>query len=149
MSLPNIYSTQVKAAQDKNLSLTFKNVYIKSNPILLAAQIDKNSSDVKIKVEGLPNAAKAGTGTFKNNYVQTSYAGEPRITVGGYTVPYDQKGALEVEGYLPADNLMNSISYFEDISEYVKEYMHVLIMEADNGEINSDKVKDAFEQLIK
>ena len=115
------YYTHVDVREDKNVSLTLKNVYIKSNPILLAAQVDKNSSDVKIKVEGLPNSAKAGVGTFRENFVQTSYEGEPRITVGGYTVPYDQKGALEVEGYLPADNLMKSISYFEDISEYVKE----------------------------
>ena len=121
VSLPKAYYTHVDVREDKNVSLTLKNVYIKSNPILLAAQVDKNSSDVKIKVEGLPNAAKAGTGTFKDNIVQTSYAGEPRITVGGYTVPYDQKGALEVEGYLPADNLMKSIAYSGDITQYVKE----------------------------
>lgn len=34
-----------------------------------------------------------------------------------------------------------------NISEYVKEYMQVLLVEADNGKINSEKVKDAFENV--
>ena len=34
-----------------------------------------------------------------------------------------------------------------NISEYVKEYMQVLIVEADNGKMNSEKVKDTFENV--
>lgn len=34
-----------------------------------------------------------------------------------------------------------------NISEYANEYMTVLLEEADNGRINSDKVKDAFENV--
>lgn len=33
------------------------------------------------------------------------------------------------------------------ISEYTKEYMEVLLQEANNGNINSEKVKDAFEKV--
>ena len=34
-----------------------------------------------------------------------------------------------------------------DISEYVKEYMQVLLIEADMGRLNSDKVKESFESV--
>ena len=34
-----------------------------------------------------------------------------------------------------------------DISEYSKEYMGVLLQEAYNGEINSERIKDAFEKV--
>lgn len=34
-----------------------------------------------------------------------------------------------------------------DISEYTKEYMNVLIEEADKGEINSERVKDIFDKV--
>lgn len=53
-----------------------------------------------------------------------------------------------VEGVKQFENLGIKITADDfTISEYAKEYMTVLLKEAQNGEINSEKIKDTFEKV--
>ena len=82
--------------------------------------------------------------------------------------PYDKMGldkiTYNVNGYYKSNlerlnkELINCVKQFENvgikltaedfkISEYSKEYMDVLLQEAQDGQINSEKVKDAFEKV--
>ena len=72
--------------------------------------------------------------------------------------------AYNVNGYYKSNlerlntELMECVRKFEniginltakdfDISEYSKEYMEVLLQEAQNGQVNSEKIKDTFEKV--
>lgn len=82
--------------------------------------------------------------------------------------PYEKMGldkiTYNVNGYYKSNlerlntELMECVRKFEniginltakdfDISEYSKEYMEVLLQEAQNGQVNSEKIKDTFEKV--
>ena len=121
VSLPSPKSTGFDVGSTTNVIIKCKNVFIDGTPFLNKNLLSSNTTEVIVDIDKYSSAEDAKTGIFQKSIVKAETKGEPRINLGGYIVPFDKKGALEVEGYLPADNLMKEIAYSGDITPYVKE----------------------------
>ena len=121
VSLPSPKATGFFVSKTTNVIIKCKNVFIGGTPFLNKNLLSSNTTEVIVDIDKYSSAEDAKTGIFQKSIVKAETKGEPRINLGGYIVPFDEKGALEVEGYLPADNLMKEIAYSGDITPYVKE----------------------------
>ncbi len=119
VTLPKM--TRVTSTDTSNANFTFNNVFIGGEKLHSKSQLKINGSGVGVNFSGSSALSSIGGGTYKNAVINATFSGEPTIKIGGYTVPYDQKGALEVEGYVPADNILKVLPYTGDVSGYIKE----------------------------
>ena len=121
ISLPSPRALGFDVGTTTNVIIKCKNLFIDNKPFLNKHLLSSNTTEVILDIDKYSSETDAKTGIFQKSVVKAENKGEPRIKLGGYIVPFDKKGALEVEGYLPADKLMKEIAYSGDITPYVKE----------------------------
>ena len=136
VSLPQIITRDVpniQAKNTKNATFECNNVFVNNGTKLDAKGIlqEKDSSGITLKFGTSFDAAKAGVGSYAAAKKTVNFKGEPTITIGGYTVPFDAKGALEVEGYIPANNVLKAINNNKDTTKFVKEVDGVKMISLD------------------
>lgn len=119
ISLPKL--TAVSSSSTTNAYFTFKNVFAGGEKLFSTSQLKVSGEGVSLNFSGSSSLSSIGGGTYKNALRNVTSKNAPTIKIGGYTVPYDQKGALEVEGYVPADNILKVLPYDGDVSQYIKE----------------------------
>lgn len=123
VSLPDFSSKlDVYVNDTTNINLTLNNVYINNGtPVKTESDFVKQGMENStVTIGNTQNASLAGTGVSAAAKKTVSCSGEPTIKVGGYTVPFDEKGALDVEGYIPANNVLKALRNTASTSGYTK-----------------------------
>ncbi len=122
VSLPLATSTGVICTKTTNADFRCNNVYINSVPLTSVSQLSGAAWGVNVVCSDKFDKTSAGVGVFGASVVQAAHAADPVIKIGGYTVPYDQKGALEKSGYLPAEKVLEALNYTKSVGSYVKSF---------------------------
>ncbi len=123
VSLPNFTATNdIFVNNTTNVNITLNNVYINNGTPVISENdlVKQGMQNSTLTISGENNATLAGTGIYAAAVKTASYSGAPTIKVGGYTVPFDAKGALDVEGYIPANNVLNALRNTTSTSGYTK-----------------------------
>ncbi len=122
VSLPAFNSDPlINATKTTNATFNFKNFSLNGAPLTSRSQLtERNAEGVTLNLSG-GNSAEAGMGSYKNAKKTVDFKGEPTIKIGGYTVPFDEAGALEVEGYVPATNVLYALNYTNKGADYVED----------------------------
>ena len=118
VSLPLATSTGVICTKTTNADFRCNNVYINSVPLTSVSQLSGAAWGVNVVCSDKFDKTSAGVGVFGASVVQAAHAADPVIKIGGYTVPYDQKGALEKSGYLPAEKVLEALNYTKSVGSY-------------------------------
>ena len=122
VSLP--LPSKVGLASTTTTNSTFKcnNVFINSLPLDSTSMLTGDPTNINLIFSKNFDKTLAGCGTFSKSVVKEKHTADPVIKVGNYTVPYDQKGALEISGYVPAEKLLEAIRYTDSVGSYVKSF---------------------------
>lgn len=134
VSLPTITATpQNYASNTMNANFTCNNVFVNYGTKLNSRNIltESGMDNVNINFGSNFDEKAAGVGLYQKAVKKVSYAGDPTIKVGGYTLPFEAKGALDVEGYIPAENVLEAIYNKKDTTKFAKEVDGVRMISLD------------------
>ncbi len=122
VSLPKITSEpNLNASKTTNATFDLKNFWIAGSALTSRSQLtERNGEGVTLNLSS-GDAASAGAGSYAKAKKTVDWKGEPTIKIGGYTVPFDEVGALEVEGYVPATNVLYALNYTKKGADYIEE----------------------------
>ncbi len=136
VSLPTVIerdTANVQAQGTTNLAVSCTNVFINNGKQLTSDSMltKKDADGVKFTFASTFDEAAAGVGSYAKAKKTVNFKGEPTITIGNYTVPYDAVGALAVEGYVPANNVLKAINNKKDTTKFMKEIDGVKMISLD------------------
>ena len=122
VSLPLATNKGIICTKTTNANFRCTNVYVNSVPLTSSSQLSGSSWGTNIVCTDKFDKTTAGVGVFGSSVVKAAHTADPVIKIGGYTVPYDQKGALEKSGYLPAEKVLEALNYTKSVGSYVKSF---------------------------
>ncbi len=134
ISLPNFSNkNDVYIINTTNLDFTCDNMFIRNGTKLDSSAVltQSGTEGTKFTFGTSFDENSAQAGSYKKAVKKVNYKGEPTIKVGGYTLPFDAKGALDVEGYIPAQNVLKAINNKKDTTKFVKEVDGVKMLSLD------------------
>ena len=121
VSLPLPKSSKISISGTTNLNFKCTNVFVGTDKVDNKAASATGAFGINFTCHGKFDKNTAKVDQFAKSVVKANYKGDPTIKIGGYTVDFDGKGALEVEGYIPATNVLKAINYTKNINSYAKE----------------------------
>ena len=123
ISLPTISSTsQIYVTNTTNANFECNNVFVNYGTKLNSKNVltAYGAEGVNLKFGANFDEKSAGVGTYAKAVKKVSYEGAPTIKIGGYTLPFEAVGALDVEGYIPAENVLKIINNKKDTTKFSK-----------------------------